>query len=146
MTCLDNTSELWANHRISSTSAGETTTEPWLQEVVQDVAIGGIAPATREGERERVPEPGLDISVGQQRSGSSSAGEKQLAESPDQRARRQAEQDEKILVEGGGLHPLGTDHGRRSGEEKERAAMSATSYPGQEWNPYGTGEFAWDDE
>jgi hypothetical protein len=34
--------EFWANHRMS-TSAGETTTEQWLQEMVQDVAVGGCS-------------------------------------------------------------------------------------------------------
>jgi hypothetical protein len=61
------------------------------------------------------------------RPGTASAMEKQLAESPDQRAERRREQEEKILVDG--QHPNG--HGL-SVEDEERATMSATSYPGQE--------------
>lgn len=31
-------------------------------------------------------------------------------------------------------------------EDDKEPQMSATSYPGQEWNPYGMPEYAWQDE
>jgi hypothetical protein len=53
-----------------------------------------------------------------------------------QSGRRRTSQEEKILVEEGMVRP-------RSAEE-EIPSMSATSYPGQEWHPYGNGYEEWE--
>jgi hypothetical protein len=50
--------------------------------------------------------------------------------------RNRSSQEEKIFYEGGDRLGIGS---REVEEEHEPAAMSATSYPGQEWNPYAGG-------
>jgi hypothetical protein len=63
--------------------------------------------------------------------------EKVLVEGRDsQNGRRRTSQEEKILVEEGMVRP--------GSEEEEIPSMSATSYPGQEWHPYGNGYEEWD--
>jgi hypothetical protein len=52
-------------------------------------------------------------------------------------SRRRQSQEEKILVEEGMVRPGTTP-------EEEIPSMSATSYPGQEWHPYGNGYEEWD--
>jgi hypothetical protein len=53
-----------------------------------------------------------------------------------QNSRRRTSQEEKILVEEGMVRP--------GSAEEEIPSMSATSYPGQEWHPYGNGYEEWD--
>ena len=63
--------------------------------------------------------------------------EKILVEGRDsQNARRRTSQEEKILVEEGMVRP--------GSAQEEIPSMSATSYPGQEWHPYGNGYEDWD--
>jgi hypothetical protein len=63
--------------------------------------------------------------------------EKILVEGRDsQNARRRTSQEEKILVEEGMVRP--------GSAQDEIPSMSATSYPGQEWHPYGNGYEDWD--
>jgi hypothetical protein len=53
-----------------------------------------------------------------------------------QNGRRRTSQEEKILVEEGMVRP--------GSAQEEIPSMSATSYPGQEWHPYGNGYEEWD--
>lgn len=63
--------------------------------------------------------------------------EKILVDGTDsQTRRRRTSQEEKILVEEGMVRPGST--------REEIPSMSATSYPGQEWHPYGNGYEEWD--
>jgi hypothetical protein len=53
-----------------------------------------------------------------------------------QNGRRRTSQEEKILVEEGMVRP--------GSAQEDVPSMSATSYPGQEWHPYGNGYEEWD--
>lgn len=69
--------------------------------------------------------------------GSQQSPEKILVEGRNsQNSRRRTSQEEKILVEEGMVRP--------GSAEEEIPSMSATSYPGQEWHPYGNGYEEWD--
>lgn len=58
--------------------------------------------------------------------------------------RRRASQEEKILVEEGLIRPGSSPVGPPVEVEDVVPSMSATSYPGQEWHPYGNGYEEWD--